>query len=82
MQQKALTNLPINPEAQVYQLLLSIVADRQKSIVSQLINILELLADDTSAPENARTTGLLAHQAVKEVLGVNKPRLSAQIKQI
>jgi FHA domain/Cyclic nucleotide-binding domain len=82
MQQNALTNLPVNPEAQVYQLLLSIVADRQKSIVNQLLNILELLADDNAAPEIARTTGLLAHQAVKKILGINKPRLSAQIKQI
>jgi hypothetical protein len=82
MQQNALTNLPINPEAQIYQLLLSIVADRQKSIVKQLLNILELLADDASAPEIARTTGLLAHQAVKEILEINKPRLSVQIKQI
>jgi hypothetical protein len=82
MQQNALTNLPINPGAQVYQLLLSIVADRQKSIVNQLLNILELLANDPSATEIARTTGLLAHQAVKEVLVINKPRISAQIKQI
>jgi FHA domain/Cyclic nucleotide-binding domain len=82
MQQNALTNLPINPEAQVYQLLRSIVADRQKSIANQLLNILELLADDAAAPEIARTTGLLAYQSVKEILSINKPRLSAQIKQI
>jgi FHA domain/Cyclic nucleotide-binding domain len=82
MQQNALTNLPINPEAQVYQLLRSIVADRQKSIVIQLLNILELLADDASAPKIASTTGLLAHQLVKEILHTSQPRLSAQITQI
>jgi FHA domain/Cyclic nucleotide-binding domain len=82
MQQNALTNLPVNPEAQVYQLLLSIVADRQKSIVNQLLNILELLANDAAAPEIARTTGLLAHPEVKELLQTNKPQLSAQIQQI
>jgi FHA domain/Cyclic nucleotide-binding domain len=82
MQQNALTNLPINPEAQVYQLLRSIVADRQKSIVNQLLNILELLDEDISAPEIARTTGLLAHKEVKELLQINQPRLLGQIKQI
>jgi pSer/pThr/pTyr-binding forkhead associated (FHA) protein len=82
MQQNALTNLPINPEAQVYKLLLSIVADQQKSIVNQLVNILELLADDVSAPEIARTTGFLAHQETRELLSANKPQLSPQIQQI
>jgi hypothetical protein len=82
MQQNALTNLPINPEAQVYQLLLSTVAGRQKSIVNQLLNILELLADDATAPEIARTTGLLAHREVEELLQAHNPRLSAAIQQI
>jgi pSer/pThr/pTyr-binding forkhead associated (FHA) protein len=82
MQQNALTSLPINPEAQVYQLLLSIIADRQKSIVNQLLNILELLANDPAAPEIARTTGMLAHSAVRELLQANNPQLSAQIRQI
>ncbi len=82
MQQNALTKLPVNPKAPVYKLLLSIVVDQQHRIISQLLNILELLADDSSAPEIARTTGLLAHQTVKELLEINKPRLSAQIQQI
>jgi pSer/pThr/pTyr-binding forkhead associated (FHA) protein len=82
IQKNALTNLPANPEAQVYQLLLSIIADQQKSIVNQLLNILELLGDDAAAPEIARTTGFLAHQETKDLLNSNKPRLSTQIQQI
>ncbi len=82
MQKNALTNLPVNSTAQVYQLLRSIVEDRQKSIVGQLLNILELLDDDNSAPEIARTTGLLAHQEVKDLLQTNNPKLSGQIKKI
>lgn len=82
IRQNALSNLPTNPTAQIYQLLLSIVRDHQRSIVAQLLNTLEILADDTAATEIARTTGFLAHQATKELVDEKKMLLSPQIQQI
>jgi pSer/pThr/pTyr-binding forkhead associated (FHA) protein len=82
MRQNALIKLPTNPTAQVYQLLLSIIRDRQRSIVAQIFNTLEILADDTAALEIARTTGFLARQVVKELLDEQKNSLSPQIQTI
>jgi FHA domain/Cyclic nucleotide-binding domain len=82
MRENALVKLPVNPEAQVYQLLLSIIYDQQKSIVTQLLNTLEILAEDDTAIEIARTTGFLAHQATKELIDAKPLRLSAQVQQI
>jgi hypothetical protein len=81
MRQKALTKLPSDPQAPIYRLLRSIVADQQRLIVAQLLNILELLADDPVAPEIARTTGLLAYPVVKELVTAHQPRLLPQIHQ-
>jgi hypothetical protein len=90
MRDEALTQLSTDPQfsvgeatpTSVYQLLRSICTDRTGTIVAQLLNLLELLADDPVAPEIARTTGILARQTVKEILGSNKPQLNNKIHQI
>jgi hypothetical protein len=79
----ALTRQPVHPDtAQIYQLLQSIIDDRQISIVTQLLNILELLADNVAAQEIARSTGLLAYRVSKELIKTNKPRLLPLIQKI
>jgi hypothetical protein len=81
MRHTALKDIPKSP-APVYELLKSIALDQQRSTVAQLLNMLELLHDDRVAPEIARTTGLLAHQVVKEILATNQLHISPQIHQI
>ncbi len=81
MRYTALKDIP-NPPAPVYELLKSIALDQQRSIVTQLLNMLELLGDDRVAPEIARTTGFLAHQSVKEIVATTNLHISPQIHQI
>jgi hypothetical protein len=78
---EARANAPLPPTS-VYQLLRSICIDRTGTLVAQLFNLLELLADDPVAPAIARTTGILARQTVNELLGTNKPQLNDKIHQI
>ena len=68
MRHQALTNLPRNPQASVYQLLRGALSERQESIVQQLLKIIELLADAPTAVSIARTTGFLARLVVRKVL--------------
>jgi FHA domain/Cyclic nucleotide-binding domain len=82
MRQKALTNLPPNPQAQVYQLLRSIALEQQQAIGMQLLNILEMLADDPLAQDIARTTGLLIQGIMHELLTRHKQQLSPEIRSI
>jgi hypothetical protein len=82
MRDTALTDLPSNPPAPIYQLLQSITANHQRLIVTQLLNMLELLEDDLVSAEIASTTRLLAHQTVKELLTTNTLHISPQIQQI
>ncbi len=80
--QQSLTIIPPQPQAPIYQLLQSIVSDQQRLMVVQLLNILEMLADEPAALEIANTTSILAPGIVQELLDVGtKKRLSPQICQ-
>jgi FHA domain/Cyclic nucleotide-binding domain len=68
-------------QGSVYKILRSIISDHQRSVVAQLFNILELLADDPSALEIATTTGYLAPEVVQEMLETDRDRLSALVCQ-
>lgn len=78
--QQSLTIIPPQPQAPVYLLLQSIVADQQRLLVIQLFNILEMLADEPAALEIANTTSILASEVVQELLDAStKKRLLPQI---
>jgi FHA domain/Cyclic nucleotide-binding domain/4Fe-4S binding domain len=68
-------------QGSTYKILRSIVYDHQRSLVAQLFNILEILAGDLSAIDIATTTGYLAPEVVREILEVDRDRLSALVCQ-
>jgi FHA domain/Cyclic nucleotide-binding domain len=68
-------------QGSVYKILRSIIFEHQRSIVAQLFNILEILADDPSALEIATTTGYLAPEVVQAMLETDRDRLSALVCQ-
>ncbi len=82
MRHQALTNLPRNPQASVYQLLRGSLSERQESIVQQLLKIIELLADAPTATSIARTTGFLARLVVRKVLDPARYDLAPQIVEL
>jgi hypothetical protein len=61
------------------KILRSIIQEHQRLIVSQLFNILEILADDRSATEVAASTGYLAPEMVRELLSNDPNRFSENI---
>ncbi len=79
MRHQALTNLPQNPQASVYQLLRGSLSEQQEAIVHQLLKIIELLDDAPTAIEIARTTGLLARLVVRKVLDPAQRNLAPAI---
>jgi pSer/pThr/pTyr-binding forkhead associated (FHA) protein len=79
MRHQALTNLPHNPQATIYQLLRGTLAERQESIVQQLLKMIELFDDISVASDIARTTGLLARSVVKKLLDPAKSNLAPDI---
>jgi pSer/pThr/pTyr-binding forkhead associated (FHA) protein len=79
MRHQALTTLPQNPQASVYQLLRGSLSEQQEAIVRQLLKIVELLADAPMAQQIARTTGLLARLVVRQVLDPAQSDLAPNI---
>jgi hypothetical protein len=79
MRHQALTNLPHNPQATIYQLLRGTIAERQESIVSQLLKMIELFDDISVASDIAWTTGSVARSVVKKILNPAKSNLAPDI---
>jgi pSer/pThr/pTyr-binding forkhead associated (FHA) protein len=79
MRHQALTSLPHNPQASVYQLLRGSLSEQQEAIVRQLLKIIELLDDAPTAIPIARTTGLLARLVVRKVLDPAQSNLAPTI---
>jgi Cyclic nucleotide-binding domain/FHA domain len=65
---QALVNSSQDKLGAIYKILRSILIDHQKSIVTQLFNILEILVNEPVSVEIAATTGYLAPVAVSELL--------------
>jgi pSer/pThr/pTyr-binding forkhead associated (FHA) protein len=82
MRHEAFTHLPSDPQRCVDRLLRTIVADRTNSIVTQLLNLLELLADEAVAKSIAQTTAILAPQTTQKLLPSYISKLSPQSSQI
>jgi FHA domain len=90
MRHEAFTHLPSDPQRCVDRLLRTIVADRTKSIVTQLLNLLELLADEAVARSTtlgcacaiAQTTAILAPKTTQKLLPNYISKLSPQSTQI
>ncbi len=68
--------------AALYKILHSTVSEHQYSIATQLFSILEILAADDTAAEVATTLGYLAPAAVKDLLILDRHRLSPKIREI
>jgi FHA domain/Cyclic nucleotide-binding domain len=82
LRHQALTNLPHNPQASVYQLLRGSLSEQQESIVQKLLKIVELLDDAPTAIDIARTTGLLARLVVRKVLNPAQSNLDPAIVEL
>jgi Cyclic nucleotide-binding domain/FHA domain len=76
MRYQALTQSSQDKEGSIYSILQAIILDHQKSIIAQLFNILEILANDPIVTDISATTGYLAPEAVQELLLVDQDRLT------
>jgi hypothetical protein len=76
MRYQALAHSSQDKQGTIYSILQAIILDHQKSIIAQILNILEILANDPVATEIAATTGYLAPEAVQTLLGIEQDRLT------
>jgi hypothetical protein len=79
MRYQSLTSLPHNPKATIYQLLRGKIAERQESIVQQLLKMIELFDDTAVAIDVAHTTGVLARSVVQKLLDPAQSHLDPDI---
>jgi FHA domain/Cyclic nucleotide-binding domain/4Fe-4S binding domain len=71
-------NVP-NLHGSVSKILRSIMIEKQRSIITQLFNILEILATDQNAIDIATTTGYLAPTIVPEMIKIDANRFTPQV---
>ncbi len=76
MRYQALTQSSQDKQGSIYSILQAIILDHQKSIIAQLFNILEILANDPITTDISATTGYLAPEAVQELLLIDQDRLT------
>jgi FHA domain/Cyclic nucleotide-binding domain len=81
MRYQALTQSSQDKQGSIYSILQAIILDHQKSIIAQIFNILEILANDPIVTDISVTTGYLAPEAVQALLLVNQDRLTPFICQ-
>jgi FHA domain/Cyclic nucleotide-binding domain len=76
MRYQALIQSSQDKQGSIYSILQAIILDHQKSIIAQVFNILEILANDPIVTDISATTGYLAPEAVHELLLIDQDRLT------
>jgi FHA domain/Cyclic nucleotide-binding domain len=76
MRYQALAQSSQDKQGSIYGILQAIILDHQKSIIAQIFNILEILANDAIVTDISATTGYLAPKAVQELLLIDQDRLT------